>query len=398
MTTPEKQTYASRLGMPILPINQIKKIILEDIKRSIDNNMLSDEVKQCFHVVGPAGIGKTAITFQIAAELTEHYNKQFHIERITAPVLSRDDFLMPYPVSDKKFKMLFSDYIPDETKEFGLFVIDEASRGDQQLQQMLWQIQNECKLHTHKFPLGWFVIVLDNPDDDNYQVNFIEDAAGLRRCLHFYTKISSQAFISHALKNNFHPHVINYIKTFPERLYDFDGQQQGRIFANPASWERVSSHLYKYNNDMNDNIGIIESLCSGLLNIYEAKQFCDYLKDINGVIIKPEDIFNNYNKVRKYVIKYTQESKNNKLHNLLKSLITYLCENKPKPIHNAIINLLTFLTDIPTDIAASFVTCLHELELGSSEHLYIMGLLVAMNNESPDFKKNFFDKLINLGS
>jgi len=395
----EKQTYPARLGMPILPINQIKKIIFEDIRRSVENDMLTDDKKQCFHIVGPAGIGKTQITFQIAEELSDYFkDKKFNVIRITAPVLSRDDFLMPYPVGKDKFKMLYSDYVPDESMEYGLFVIDEASRGDQQLQQMLWQIQNECGLHTHKFPKGWFVIVLDNPDDDNYQVNFIEDAAGLRRCLHFYTKVSTKVFLNYALSNNFNEHVINYLKNYPEKLYDFNGQQEGKIFANPASWERISNHLFKYKDDIPDNISIIECLCAGLLNIYEAKLFCDYLKDVNGVIIKPADIYSKYPKVRNYILKYVQNNKNDKLFEILKNLINYLCDEQPAPLAKNIKNMLTFLTDIPSDIAAGFVTCLQNLEIGSKEHLYIMGLLVAMNTESEDFKKNFFDKLINLSS
>jgi len=391
-----EMTYASRLGMPILQINQIKKIIFEDIRRSIENNKL-DEEKQCFHIVGPAGVGKTQITFQIAEELTEYFKKPFHIKKINAPVLSRDDFLIPYPTSDSDFKMLYSNYIPKEDEQYGIFVIDEASRGDQQLQQMMWQVQNECQLHTYKFPKGWFVISIDNPDDDNYQLNNMEDAAGLRRCLHFYTKVSTKAFLNHALKNNFHKHVIGYLKSHPEKLYDFDGQKQGRIFANPASWEKVSNHLYKYDSDMTNNIPLIEALCAGLLNIYEGKQFCDYLRNASGVVIKPYDIYNKYKSVQKYIKNYTKDGMNDKLYEILTSFINYLCDEQPEQTYTRVINTLNFLMDLPADIAAGFVTHLNNLTLGSKEHLYIMSLLVAMNNESQDFKNNFFDKLINLG-
>jgi hypothetical protein len=37
-------------------------------------------------------------------------------------------------------------------------------RADHDFQQLLWQIQNEYKLHTLDFPRGWFVVSLDNPD------------------------------------------------------------------------------------------------------------------------------------------------------------------------------------------------------------------------------------------
>ncbi len=383
--------------MPITSITKIKELIHQDILRTLAFDIAE---KQCFHIVGPAGVGKTQIAYQIAEELSDELDVKFHIKRITSPVLSRDDFLVPYPVSDSKFKMLYSDFVPDDREKYGLFVIDECSRGDQQLQQMMWQIQNECQLHTFKFPKGWFVITIDNPDDDNYQLNNMEDAAGLRRALHMYVKVSPSAFIEHATKNNFHPHVISYIENYNDKLYDFDNQKQGKIYANPGTWEKVSNHLYKYNEDICGNMGMLEILCGGLLNIFGAKHFCDYLRNIDDTIIKPEDIFNNYSQtnIRNEVRKIVAGKENNKLYEILNSFIAYLTDTRPTPIIKAVKNTTQFLLDIPTDIAAGFVTHMGKLTMGSAEQLYLMSLIVAMNDDSKKFKESFFDKLLELGS
>ena len=390
-------TYASRLAMPVSTISQIKSIIKEDIKRTISTE--NYENKQCFHIVGPAGVGKTQIVFQIMEELNKELDVKFGIKKINAPVLTRDDFLIPYPTSDSKFKMLYSEFVPNENEEYGIFVIDECSRGDQQLQQMLWQIQNENQLHTYNFPKGWFIVTIDNPDDDNYQVNNMEDAAGLRRCLHLYTKVSSDDFLNYAKISSFHPYVVDYIDNYPDRLYDFESQKEGKIYPNPASWEKVSNHLWKYNdnNGIFENINIIEMLCGGLINIYNASQFCFYLKNLDKKIIKPQDIFQDYDSVREDIIKLVKEKKNNELYDILNGFIEYLIGNQPEPIHIYVKNTLHFLTDIPMDIAAGFVTHLSKLTLGSPEQLYFMSLLVAMNNESEEFKEKFFNKLLNLG-
>ena len=388
--------YASRIGMPVLQIDVIKKTIFEDIRRSIEKDLLDD--KQCFHIVGPAGVGKTQIVFQIAEQLSDYFKKDFDIKKINAPVLTRDDFLSPYPSSDTQFKMLYSDYIPEVNSEYGIFVIDECTRGDQQLQQMMWQIQNENQLHTYKFPKGWFVITIDNPDDDNYQINNMEDAAGIRRCLHMYTKVSSSVFLTHAKSQKFHPHVISYIQKYPDKIYDFESQKSGKIYANPASWEKVSNHLYKYNDDFSDNIIVFEMLCAGLLNVFGARHFCDHLKDLQKVIISGEDIWNRYPKVRTEINDMVSKKQNNQLYEILSNFISYLIEKQPEPKATRIYNVLAFLQDLPMDIAAGFVTHLAKLQMGSKEHLYLMSLMVAMNTESEDFKKNFFDKLLNLGS
>jgi len=391
-------TYARRLKMPILNINSIKQIIFNDIKHSIELDKLDADEKQCFHIVGPAGVGKTQIIYQIADSLSKHFKIDFNIKKINSPVLSRDDFLVPYPVSDNSFKMLYSQFIPSENEQYGIFVIDEATRGDDQLQQMMWQIQNEYRLHTYEFPRGWFVVTIDNPDDDNYQINNMEDAAGLRRCLHMYVKVSARDFINYAIENKLHPLVISYIKMHPEKLYDYESQKQGGIYANPASWEKISNHLYKYNDNINDNINVIEILCGGLINIFESKLFTEFILDNNAILIKPDDIFKNYDNVRKHIKKFVREKNNKKIYEILQSFISYLSNNRPDQNEKNIDNILNFLLDLPMDIAASFVTTINTMQTGSIEHLYFMNLLIELNNKSDDFKKNFFDKLINLGS
>ena len=60
-------------------------------------------------LLGPTGVGKTEICYQIADELSELIGEKFHVIMVKAPVLSRDDFIIPFPVLDKdraSFKIL----------------------------------------------------------------------------------------------------------------------------------------------------------------------------------------------------------------------------------------------------------------------------------------------------
>ena len=66
--------------------------------------------KQTYRIIGPAGVGKTAVCYQLVEELTElifgEYNqthpvddkKVFEILMVKAPVLAREDFIVPFPV------------------------------------------------------------------------------------------------------------------------------------------------------------------------------------------------------------------------------------------------------------------------------------------------------------
>ena len=106
--------YQERLNISVATIAKVKEILKNDIKDTIIAWSKGRDVdKQCYHIIGPAGVGKTQICFQIADELTEEifgaHNqkneqdpKEFETMMIKAPVLSRDDFIIPFPVEDEK--------------------------------------------------------------------------------------------------------------------------------------------------------------------------------------------------------------------------------------------------------------------------------------------------------
>jgi len=254
--------YHERLNISVLSIAKIKQLLKDDIMDTIYAWGKGRDVdRQCYRIIGPAGVGKTQICFQIAAELTEQmfgaHNKkhpdnmqEFQIMMIKAPVLSRDDFIIPFPVAEESgeysFKMLYSDFVPKNKDTYGLFVIDECSRGDHQLQQLLWQVQNEYAIHRLDFPKNWFVITIDNPDDSEYSMDNLEDAAGLRRQLHVYVEVSSHDFLSYAIEHDYHPYIIEFIQTHPEYLYDFQAQKIGSVYANPASYEKLSDRVLTF--------------------------------------------------------------------------------------------------------------------------------------------------------
>ena len=62
----EELKYHEKLNIPTLSIAKIKELIKSDIKHTlIAWGKGRDVEKQCYHVIGPAGVGKTAICGQI---------------------------------------------------------------------------------------------------------------------------------------------------------------------------------------------------------------------------------------------------------------------------------------------------------------------------------------------
>ena len=392
--------YYERLNISVLSIAKIKELIKSDITQTIGAWEKGRDVqKQCWHIVGPAGVGKTEICYQIAEELTNERQDPFEIIMVKAPVLSRDDFIIPFPVVDggsTSFKMLYSDFVPKQKENsYGIFVIDEFSRGDHTLQQLLWQVQNEYAIHRYDFPKGWFVISIDNPDDSAYTMDTMEDAAGLRRQLHIYTEVSPIDFLNYAIAKKFHPYIIEFIQTHPEYLYDFQAQLVGSVYANPASYEKLSDHLWKMELDGGVDFNIIELKASGLLNTHMTRMFIEFAqekKDIN-----PKMVFENLPTVRPAILQLKKENNNAKLGELMVGFCTFMTTSMPKYEKENLKFVEEFLLMMPIDTAAIFITQIDKFDRTSPAFKYMTKIHITLLKESKRYEKEFYDPIVECG-
>lgn len=402
--------YFERLNISVLSIDKIKNLLKNDIMDTIAAWSKGRNVqKQCYHIIGPAGVGKTEICYQITRELTQEIfashneknpgsKKEFGCIMVKAPVLSRDDFIIPFPVKVEgsegfSFKMLYSDFVPKNQDTYGLFVIDEFSRGDHQLQQLLWQIQNEYSVHRYTFPKGWFVVSIDNPDDSEYSMDTLEDAAGLRRQLHVYTEVNAIDFLNYAITNEFHPFVIEFIQTHPEYLYDFKSQKLGAVYANPASYEKLSDHLWKMqlrrgSIDFNE----VEIKGAGLLNTHMTRMFVEFARDKKDV--NPKDIFYNFKQVKPIIQKLKDEKNNAKLSELLISFTTFLSTSTPKYNDEQLDNILEFLLSVEIDTAAVFISKIDSFERKSPAFVYMTKIHTSLLKKSKEYNQKFYKPLV----
>ena len=383
MKEEKELSYLEKIKIISYSIDKVKNYIKNYIKSYLEKKNKMPLKKVSFRLVGPSGVGKTEICFQIAKELSEELNKPFETIKIHTPVFSRDDFLVPFPNIDKEnsFKMLLSDFFPREKNSCGIYIIDEFSRGDSTLQQLLWQIQNEHRLHLNDLPENWFVICTDNPDESIYNLEMFEDAAGLRRVIHMGVSVSNRDFLKYARENNIHPHIINYIQAFPNDLYDFEAQRQGAINANPASWHKLSDFLWILGSNGKINIDDIEIFSNGLINTQKTEKFLDFIK--NQDIITPEDIVYNYDKFKEKIEEFTRNNNSPVLISLLEEVAYYLLDSEVKLNKKIIKNLVGFLTTVPLDAAASFFNMFDD---NKGSFLFLTEFNNLANNE-PEYLK-----------
>ena len=404
--------YHERLNISVLSIGKIKELLKDDVKDTLFTwNAGRDVEKQCYHIIGPAGVGKTQICQQMADELTTELfgewntknptdKKEFEMIMVKAPVLARDDFIIPFPVvegdNDYTFKMLYSDFVPKKVGSYGLFVIDEFSRGDHQLQQLLWQVQNEYAVHRMEFPKNWFVVSTDNPDDSEYSMDNLEDAAGLRRQLHLYVEVSAKDFLDYAIAKDFHPYIIEWIQARPERLYDFQAQKLGSVYANPASYEKLSDHLWKMEMRRKKiDFEEIEYKASGLLNTNMTQLFIEFARDKKD--INPKDVFYDLNKVKPKIQILLKESNMSKLGELMIGYCTFMTTSMPEYNEAKLKNVLGFLLMMPIETAALFISQIDGFSRSSKPFKYMTQIHLALLKKSSSYKKEFYDPIVRAG-
>lgn len=398
----KEQSYSDRLNIPVISVGEAKDIVKDEISQTVK---LMDQgtnfSKQTFRLVGPAGIGKTAICSQITSELSDALGIHFDMIKVQSPVLSRDDFLVPFPNKNgngevDSFKMLYSNFVPTDENSYGLFVIDELSRGDHQLQQLMWQVENENAIHVRNLPKGWFVISLDNPDESEYSLDTLEDAAGIRRKAQFYVNYSPREFLSYAKRNNFYEPVVDYFSQYSDRIYDEESQKQGMVYTNPASIERFSEKCWKYylvNSGVEENQEKLRKFAESLFNRNAADPLMDFIIEREKQL-NPQDIVHSFEKIKPHIEQMVKDNDNARLSELVTGLIYYMAHQKPVIKHEEYEGIIDFLTMIPIDTAAMFISETDKFNHNSEEFACLAEFHVYCAKHFPEkYKKNFLDKM-----
>lgn len=391
--------YVEDLGSISLNIAAIKDTIKNNILNfiSLYEQGIKTEAPLPFHIIGQAGVGKTQICYQIANELTKELGKTFHFTRIVAPTLFRDDFIVPFPKMEvdsdghRRFEMLYSDIMPAADQECGIFMIDEFSRADHQLQQMLWQIMNEGKLHTYTFPKMWFIIIADNPDESDYSMNVLTDAAGMRRSAKYGVVVDTKTWLNFAINNNFHPSVVGYISAHPEALYDTKAMKLQKLYGNPATWERVSDVMKGFEaRNIDINSDVVMMTITGLINTTAAAQFKEFLAD--RFVSAEEVILINDDKVKNKLKRLMKTNDQMALSSTMSLCLSYFERNCDKKLDEKDIefkNFSNFIYHVSPDIATLILAKAQEAaHNNNSKFLTFIHSLIILFMKNEDFRNN----------
>ena len=205
-------------------------------------------------LMGPPGIGKTAILEQIAREtgaglvaytLTHHTRQSAvglpHIESRTYG--GRSFSVTEYTMSEIVASVY--DYMEKTGKQEGILFLDEVNCVSETLAPTMLQLLQNKTFGTHRIPEGWILVAAGNPPEYNKSVREL-DVATLDRVRTITVEPDCPAWLGYAREKQVHGAILSYLTIHSDRFYRVEDRAQGRAFVTARGWEDLSRLLGGY--------------------------------------------------------------------------------------------------------------------------------------------------------
>lgn len=202
-------------------------------------------------LMGPPGIGKTAIMEQIAQELDvclvsysmTHHTRQsaLGLPFIEKKVFNRKEYqVSEYTMSE----IIASVYETMEAtgKKEGILFLDEINCVSETLAPTMLQFL-QCKTFGNQaVPGGWVIVAAGNPPEYNKSVREF-DLVTLDRVRRIDIEPKLSVWQDYARAHRLHPAVTAYLELRPQHFYKIENDVDGVQFVTARGWEDLSAYL-----------------------------------------------------------------------------------------------------------------------------------------------------------
>ena len=247
------------------------------------------EKQRPIFLMGPPGIGKTAIMEQIAQELKVglvSYSMTHHTRQsaLGLPFIEHKIYDgREYAVSEYTMsEIIASVYETMEQTGFkeGILFLDEINCVSETLAPAMLQFLQFKIFGRHRVPEGWIVVTAGNPPEFNNSVREF-DIVTWDRLKRIDVEPDYDVWKEYAHQKGVHPAILTYLDIKRDDFYKIETTVDGKTFVTARGWSDLSDmmRLYEKNGD-----AINEKLVSQYLqNPRIAKDFAIYY-----------DLFNKY--------------------------------------------------------------------------------------------------------
>ena len=230
--------------------NQIKNTITAYLsKNEYGEYEIPLERQRPVFLMGPPGIGKTAIMAQIAQELgvslVTHHTRQ---SALGLPFIVKKAYGgKEYDVSEYTMSEIIAavyDCMEETGIREGILFLDEINCVSETLTPAMLQVLQYKIFGRHRVPNGWVVVTAGNPTEYNNSVREF-DIVTWDRLKRIDVEPDFDAWKQYALGGT-HPAVVTYLEIQKADFYTIETTVDGKRFATARGWSDLSDMMVLY--------------------------------------------------------------------------------------------------------------------------------------------------------
>lgn len=251
-------------------------------KDEYGNNLIPQHKQRPVFLIGPPGIGKTAIMEQIASELGIEllsYSMTHHTRQsaLGLPMIKQFEYdgevfdVSEYTMSEiiaSIYETMKSTGIKN-----GILFLDEINCVSETLTPIMLQFLQHKVFGKHKVPDGWIIVTSGNPPEYNNSVREF-DIATWDRLKRIDVEPEFKAWKDYAYQSGEHSAVISYLELKSQNFYKIETTANGKSFVTSGGWDNLSQTIKVYEHE---KIEVDRQLISQYIqNELIALDFADY--------------------------------------------------------------------------------------------------------------------------
>lgn len=232
-------------------INTIKAYSVRD---RFGNYLMPVEDQRPLFLMGPPGIGKTAIVRQVAEELgiglvsysITHHTRQsaLGLPKIVHKTYEGNE----YDVSEYTMSEIISsvyDVMADTGLKEGILFLDEVNCASETLTPSMLQFLQFKTFGKHKVPEGWVIVTAGNPVEYNRNAKEF-DIVIWDRLKRVDVSPDFEAWKSYSYSTGIHAAVITYLEARRSNFFRIEETAAGKRFVTARGWTDLSRIISIY--------------------------------------------------------------------------------------------------------------------------------------------------------
>ena len=202
-------------------------------------------------LMGPPGVGKTAVLAQLAAELgvglvaytMTHHTRQsaLGLPRICEKQYGGKPCLATEYTMSEILAAVY-DQMEKTGCKTGILFLDEINCVSETLMPAMLQLLQTKQFGTHRLPEGWMIVSAGNPPQYNESARLF-DTATMDRVRLLSIEEDYLVWRAYAHAHGLHPAVLSYLELNPAHFYCVQPHAHGRGFVTARGWEDLSEML-----------------------------------------------------------------------------------------------------------------------------------------------------------